>query len=98
MSRSGSLRFRRLLNSAAGSTEKVSRAAQLASRIASVLFLGKLLTEWKAYLVKSDVSLNDVRKLEIALASRYLLPLLSDFDRFRELARLPRTAAARVLR
>jgi hypothetical protein len=42
------------------------------------------LTEWKAYLVKSDVPLKDVRKLEIALASRYLLTSLSHFDRFRE--------------
>jgi hypothetical protein len=42
------------------------------------------LTEWKAYLVKSDVPLKNVRKLEIALASRYLLSLLSHVNRFRE--------------
>ena len=52
-----------------------------------MLFLGKLLTEWKAYLVKNDVPLKNVRKRKIGLASRYLLPLLSDLNRFRELAR-----------
>ena|SRR5205823_13358768 len=79
---------RGLLNSMVGKLRKVPRAAQLAPGIASGLFLRKRLTERKLYLVKSDVSLKDLRELEIALASRYLLSSLSGVDRFGELAGL----------
>lgn len=69
---------RRLLNSAVGKLRKVSLLQS------PLLFRGKRLTEWKAYLVKSDVPLKNVRKLEITLASCYLPSSLSHLDRFRE--------------